>query len=172
MLLRRASEGQLMNGDTRNTKVVVCLILAMTAGALLLLLLEPRPAPADVSATVPLTARAGTPVEDVLIEFAAPDAGAARNADCLILPDGTCDWRADGLSGPRVRLAVVGSNANGLPDEQKRSLLAVLDNLRQGRAGRMLRVRLHPGFDARLRPVLPPEVRDLCDLLVRKGMIE
>ena len=168
MLLLRASEGELMDGDTRNTKVVVWLILAMTAGAAILLWLEPGPN--RPTTAPPLTAIDGMPVEDVVVRFA--DAGSAdvRNADCVILPDGRWDWRPN---GPHVSLVVVGSDDPGeLADPQKRLLLSVLGGMTQGRGGDVVRVRLHPDSDTRARPELPRQARELREFLVWKGLIE
>jgi hypothetical protein len=157
------SEGRLVNNDTRNTKVVVCLILAATAGMQILLWLEPSEKPA--AALVPLMAAGGVPVEDVLISYTAQgEAG----ADCLILADGTRDGRP---GGPHVSVAVVPSNAPGLPVAQSKALLELLENMQAG-AGGKLRVRLHPRSDVRWQPGLPPAARDLRELLVRKGKIE
>ena len=157
-----------MDGDTRNTKVVVWLILAMTAGAAILLWLEPGP---DRTATAPpLTAVDGMPVEDVVVRYA--DAGSAdvRTADCVILPDGRWDWRP---GGPHVDLVVVGS---GTPDklagDQKRLLLSVLSGMTQARDGEVVSVRLDPDSDARAKPELPQQARELCEFLVWKGLIE
>lgn len=163
-----------MTGETRNTRVVVCLILAMTIGAGILLWLEPRSAVssaevARLSPGTPLMATGGIPVEEVIITYALPGDGQVENADCVILPDGSCVWRAD---SPRVHLVVRGSQSAKLSAAQKQSLLAALGSMTHGRGGRLVRVRLGEGSDARRQPGLPPQAHDLCELLVRKGMID
>lgn len=157
-----------MDGDTRNTKVVVWLILAMTAGAATLLWLEPGP---DRSvAAAPLTAVDGMPIEDVVVRYADPGTAEVRAADCVLLPDGRWDWRP---SGPHVRLVVVGSDSSGeLAAAQKRLLLSVLGGMTQARGGEAVRVRLHPESDTRTRPGLPRQARELCEFLMWKGLIE
>jgi hypothetical protein len=166
MLLQRASKGKLMNGETRNTMVVASLILAMTAGMRILLWLEPAPPPA--AALRPLTAEGGQPVRQVLIRYAAQGDADAGDVNCYVLPDGSWDWRA---SGPDVNIAVVPSASAGLPATQSRALLEVLEGV-QAAAGGKLQVRLHPSSDVRQHSGLPPQARELRELLVRKGKIE
>ena len=163
-----------MNGEARNTQVVVCLILAMTIGAGILLWLEPKPTipgagMVRVTPATPLMATGGIPVEEVTIRYALPRDGRAESADCAILPDGSCLWRAD---SPRVHLVVYGSQSDKLSAAQKKSLLAALGSMTLGRGGKLVQVRLDADSDVRREPGLPPQARDLCELLLRKGMID
>jgi hypothetical protein len=154
--------------DTRNSKTVVLLIGSMTLGAALLLWFEP-PVPGWSSTTLLMAESAGT-VEDVQVTYVWPQAVIDPAAyDCLVLPSGECEWRPrDG----RVRLAVIGSGADRLTDAQAETLLVVLGSLTQRHELRLDRVWLDPPSDARLYPDLPPEAHDLCELLVRKGIID
>jgi hypothetical protein len=158
-----------MNGETRNTKVVVCLILAMTAGARLLLWLEPRPTVAG--SALPLTATGGASIDNVIVEYARLGEVGARGAeDLLILPDGHSEGQPD---GPQVRLLVVGSGASDeLATAQKEALLRTLGGLAQAASAGAVNVRLDAGSDVRQTPGLPLQARDLRQLLVRKGFIE
>ena len=156
-----------MSNDTRNTKVVVCLILAMTAGARTLLWLEPGDR--QEHAGMPLMAAGGLPVEDVLIEYTPPGEVPEPGWDCLILPSGECDWRA---GGPHIRLVIKGSEGDQLSYAQQESLLAALGSMTLGRGGRLVRVELHPDADAGYNPELPDQARALGGLLVSKGIIE
>ncbi len=165
-----SSEGRLVNSNTRNARVVACLILAMTAGARILLWLEPAPAVAD--RVLPLAAVSGTPVEDILIEYAQPGDLPAPGLACLIWPDG----RTDGEQrGPSVWLVVVGSDGEQLPEVQKQKLLAALGTLTWGQTGSdasTLRIRLHPNSDFRGNPTLRPQARELGGMLVSKRLID
>lgn len=152
--------------DARNTRVVVALLLTMTAGALLLLWLEPQP-PRRTGIPA-LMAASGTTVETVTIEYGPQREVSTAGVGCLILPSGQWDWTPD---GPHLRLMVVGSGAEVLPDAQKKALLTVLSSLRLRQGDRPLRVRLQPASDVRVTPALPREARDLCDLLQRKGWV-
>jgi hypothetical protein len=157
-----SSEGKLVNTNTRNARVVACLILAMTAGARMLLWLEPAPAAAD---QLLLAAVSGVPVEDVLIEYAQPGELPPPGA-CLIQPDGGCD---PGRLGPRVHVVVVGSGQGPLPQEQKQTLLAVLRTMAWSRSGttgaEAPAIHLHPGSDA-------AQARELSEMLVAKRFID
>jgi hypothetical protein len=156
-----------MNNDARNTRVVVCLILAMTAGARLLLWLEPGQAKSE--SLPPLTAAGGIPVEAVVIEYARPDEVRTVGVDCHLLPDGSL---VGSLDDPQVRVVVVGTEADELLVAQKKSLLALLGSMTQARDGDLVRVELDPASDVRRDPTLPRQAYDLLELLVRKGMIE
>lgn len=164
-----------MQAETRNTKVAAALIAAMTCGAIILLWLEPN----VVSATrrsggVSALALAGsTPISDILVEYGRMGDVEAGGRCCLILPDGACDAQPAG--GNALRLIVVGSDTpqqTTLTDAQKRSLLALLGSINYGNGGVRTTVALDETSDARLSPDLPPQARDLCNLLVRKGFIQ
>lgn len=108
-------------------------------------------------------------VEEVRIEYVADEAtGRAGGYDCLVLPDGTCEWRPD---GPLVRLASVGSLGASMPDTQCRTLLAVFGVMTQRHGLDLERVWLDPASDARLHPELPAAAHRLVALLVRKGIV-
>lgn len=158
-----------MKADNRNTTVVVCLVLAMTAGARILLWLEPGSS--ENTAAAPLTAADGTPVEDVVISLALPgdiDQGAT---DCLVWPDGKCEWQA---RGTHVRMVVVGSaeRDSALPEAQKRNLLAALGSMTQARGWALVPVRLDSASDVRCNSTLSQQAADLYALLADKGIIE
>jgi hypothetical protein len=153
--------------DKRNVLIVALLIATMTAGAAALLWLEP-PTPGWPSATLLMAERAHA-VEDVQIEYVGPDAAPdPADYDCLISRAGNCEWRP---CGPRIRLGVIGSGSQHLPSAQARTLLAVFGALTQRHGLELKRVWLHPASDARLHPELPPDAHELCDLLVRKGIV-
>jgi hypothetical protein len=153
--------------DVRNTKTVVFLIASMTIGAAVLLWLEP-PTPGWSPATL-LMAESARAVDEVQIEYAMADAAIGSvDYDCVVLPSGDCVWRPQ---GPRVRLAVIGSEASELSQAQAQTLLAVFGTLTQRHGLQLERVWLHPASDARLHPELPAQAHDLCDLLVRKGIV-
>lgn len=156
-----------MSADKRNTKIVALLIGSMTLGAAVLLWLEP-PTHGWSSGTL-LMAENGPGVAEVQIEYVAePDAELAGRYDCLVLPDGTCEWRPN---SPRVRLALVGSGEQPLPEEQCRTLLAVFGVMTQRHGLDLEQVWLDPASDARLHPELPAAAHRLVELLVRKGIV-
>ena len=156
-----------MTADTRNTITVAFLIGSLTLGAAILLWFEP-PVPGWSSATL-LMAESVPAIEEVQIDYAGPDVSIDPAAyDCLVLPNGECQWRP---RDPRIRLAVVGSEAQRLSQPQARTLLAVFGSMTQRHGLDLRRVWLHPASDARLHPELPPQAHDLCDLLVRKGIV-
>ena len=148
----------------RNTKVLAALIAAMTFGAAFLLWLEP-PAPGWSSSTL-LMAESTSAVSEVRIECAT-DAAAVGQADCVVLPDGTCRWQP---RGEQITLLVL-ADEGGLSDQQALTLLAVLGTLAERHGLDLKNVWLHPASDARLHPELPLAAHDLCRLLVRKGII-
>lgn len=156
-----------MAGEKRNTHVIACVIAAMTLGAALLLWMEPESP--GWSKTTLLMAESVPAVEEVRIEYLEPlTREHLETFDCLVLPDGQCDWR------PRqgaIRLGVVGINAQPLSEKQKYTLLAVVGSLSQRHGLDIKRVWLDPSSDARLHPELPDGARGLAELLVRKGII-
>jgi len=156
-----------VSNDVRNTRVVVALILAMTVGARALLWLEPT-APAS-AVSMPLMAAGGTPVENVTIEYSRAGETPAAGWDCLIMPDGTCHWRA---AGPQVRLVVKGSETDELPYEQKEALLATLGSVTLGRGGQLVDVRLSPPGDGELDGEAPSPTKALRALLVAKRLVD
>jgi hypothetical protein len=164
-MLGTQRKGLPVNSDKRNAKTVACLIGSMTIGAALLLWFEP--ATPGWSSNTLLMAESARPIEEVRVEFTAPDADAAAY-DCRVLPNGQCEWRP---RSPRIRLAIVGSDSPQLPRAQAETLLAVFGSLTQRHGLNLHRVWLHPASDARLHPELPAQARELCDLLTRKGII-
>lgn len=139
----------------------------MTIGATVLLWLEP--ATPGWSSTTLLMAESTQAVDEVRIEYAMLGAAIDPGGwDCAVLPGGECDWRPQ---GSRIRLVVVGSEASELSHGQAETLLAVFGTLTQRHGLELERAWLHPASDARLHPELPAQAHDLCDLLVRKGII-
>jgi len=160
-------KGLQVSADKRNAKTVALLIGSMTFGAVVLLELEPPTR--GWSAGTLLMAESVTAVDDVRIEYV--DAASAVDGggyDCLVSPDGACEWRPN---GPRIRLAVVGSAGQGLPEAQGRTLLAVFGALTQRYGLELERVWLDPASDARLHPELPAPAHRLVELLTRKGLV-
>jgi hypothetical protein len=160
-------KGLLVNGETRNTKIVAALIAAMTCGALILLGLEQlQPRSPVWSPDTLLMAERGERVEDVVIEYL--PAGKTHDPaefDCTIHPDGRCEWRP---RGPHVRLAVVGSPGGRLERAQQKVLLAVLGSMSQSRGLNLKHVRLHPDCDPQRQAGLPPAARELHAWLTGK----
>jgi hypothetical protein len=166
-MLRVQAEGPSVASDVRNTKTVVFLIGSMTIGAAVLLWLEP-PTPGWSPATL-LMAESARAVDEVRIDYVTPDGPIdPEECDCAVLPSGACVWRPQ---GSRIRLAVIGSEASELSQAQAQTLLAVFGTLTQRHGLQLERVWLHPASDARLHPELPAQAHDLCDLLVRKGIV-
>jgi hypothetical protein len=96
-------------------------------------------------------------------------AGRAAAYDCLVLPDGACEWHP---RGPRIRLALVGSEQDApMPEEQCRTLLAVIGVMTQRHGLELEHVWLDPASDARLHPELPDAAHTLVELLVRKSIV-
>jgi len=160
-------KGLQVASDKRNTKVVAFLIGSMTVGAAVLLWLEP---PTEGwSATTLLMAERVPAIEDVQVQYAEQGAGLDPNAyDCVVWPSGDCRWKP---RGSRICLAVMGSDAEQLPQPQAEKLLAAFGSMTQRHGVDLRRVWLHPASDARLHPELPPAAHDLCDLLIRKGIV-
>ncbi len=162
-------KGLPVSGEARNTKVVIVLMAAMTFGALILLSLEAlQPRVPVWSADTLLMAERGEPVESVLIEFVPPDAaGSLADFDCVVYPDGHCDWRP---YGRHIRLAVAGAGGRRLAEAQARSVLAALGMMNQARGLDLARVRFGSDFAVFDRASVPAEARDLMALLARKGI--
>jgi hypothetical protein len=156
-----------MNRDTRNTRIVIALIFSMTAGAQLLLWLEPGTR--NVAAVPALTASGGVPIEEVIIEYAPAGEIRTIGVDCHLLPDGRL---VGTLEDPRVRLVVVGTDSESLTPVQQRSLLAAIGNMSPLRRPGAVRIRLDRDSDVTRRDDLPPQARDLRNLLVRKDLID
>lgn len=156
-----------MNAESRNTRIVACLIASMTLGAAVLLWLEPpRQGWADASL---LVAENGQRIDQIIIHYHRPDEPLlADSYDCLVMPDGQYDWRP---RGRRLRLSVLGTWDQALAPVQARALLILLGNLSQGRRDLGDFVRLDTDSDARVATDLPPQAYDLTDLLIRKGII-
>ena len=109
------------------------------------------------------------PIRDVRIDYAENvETVLANQYDCVIRPDGTCDWRPQ---GGRIGLLVIGSRAGALSDDQSLALLAVLGAMHQRHRLDLERVWLDPASDARLHPELSPAAHELVNLLVRKRII-
>jgi hypothetical protein len=160
-------KGLQVSADKRNAKTVALLIGSMTFGAAVLLELEPPTR--GWSAGTLLMAESVAAVDEVRIEYV--DAGRAADRagyECLVLPDGACEWRPN---GPRIRLAVVGSTGQAFPEAQGRTLLAVFGALTQRHGLELEGVWLDPASDARLHPELPAPAHRLVELLARKGIV-
>ncbi len=141
----------------RNIKVIVSLILAMTATAILLLLLE-------TPTRAPVAALSGAPHSIHALSIAVATAEAGADFDCAILPDGRCFWQP---SGPSVRLAVIGSPASHLAPAQADTLLTVLGSLCRAAGLDLSRVT----FAAPAEPHLAAVSTDLLELLTKKGIL-
>ena len=139
----------------------------MTIGATVLLWMEP-PSPGWSPATL-LMAESAHNVDEVRVEFVAADALPEPGTyDCAILPNGDCTWDPQSA---QIRLVVVSSDEPALPRAQAEMLLSVFGSLNHRHGLNLEHVWLHPSSDARLHPDLPAQAHDLCDLLVRKGVI-
>lgn len=151
----------------RDWKIIAALVGAMTFGAGILLVLEPE-RPQWSSASL-LMAEGGEQVREMRIDYASGLADCVvSDFDGLILPDGTCHWRPE---SDHLRVCVVGDGDARLSEQQAQKLLALFGSLKARRDFSVRCVWLHPSSDARLHPELPPAAYDLCDLLVRKGII-
>lgn len=156
-----------MSPETRNKRVIAILVASMTLGSIALFWLEP-PTPGWSSSPL-LMAETVRGLEEVRVDFADRADGANSDEyDCVILADGECEWRP---RGSRIRMLVIGSDADSMPDMQARTLLAVFGSMNQRYGLDLHSVWLHPLSDARLHPELSASAHDLCDLLVRKGII-
>ncbi len=162
-----------MTADKRNTKVVIALILSLTAGVGILILLEPGTH--HLPGSTLLAAERGTPlVDEVEIAYARSLAEARELVDvqgadsiCLVYPDQDSFWEP---RGPHVQLVVVGSDdGDKLQKQQKENLLAALRALNAASGRELVSVRLAPSLEA---GVLPPQAADMRELLVRKRIIE
>ncbi|MFH1748646.1 MAG: hypothetical protein ABIG44_16550 [Planctomycetota bacterium] len=162
-----------MKAENRNTVVVASLILAMTAGARVLLWLESGPPSAEAFTPIAATATAadGSPVEEVIISCLRPGEIDLQVADCLIWPDGHCEWQA---RGTHILMVVVGLEdpEATMTEVQKKHTLLALGSMTQARGWDLVPVRLDPYSDTRRDATLPRQASDLCDLLVSKGIIE
>lgn len=157
-----------MASDARNTRVVIFLVVAMTAGAAMLRLLE-TPTRAFANRDARLTAERGPRIDSVVIEYAAPGAAFdAADYDCVVPVHGRPIWTP---KSTHVRLLVEGSAADTLPHEQCLALLGVLGSLHQQYGLNLSRVNLDPSCDPRVAAGLAAQARDLFDLLVRKSIV-
>jgi hypothetical protein len=149
----------------RNARVVVCLIGSSILGAAALLLLEP---PRVQWAA----AGRGDPNEHIRaveIDLIAPGEARARPGfNCVVYEDGAHDWRA---SAGDVRLGIVSGGRGALAPAQVRTLLALLGGMSQSRGLDLARVQLAPRSDPRCDDEAPPAARELCALLIRKGVL-
>ena len=153
--------------DSRNTRIVACLIASMTLGAGVLLWLEP---PARGWSQGPLLlAEDGHTFQGVVIDYSRPgEPVVPDDYGCLVFPDGQCEWHPNSTL---LRVLVVGSPDAALADAQARALLMLLGNVSHGRQDVASWVRLNPASDARLVSDLPPQARALTRLLTRKGIV-
>ncbi|MCG3126122.1 MAG: hypothetical protein CHACPFDD_00952 [Phycisphaerae bacterium] len=156
-----------MNPNNRNTRIVVALVAAMTAGAALLLWLE-RPVARLPAAS--LIAAAGEPFDHMVISLApAEHIEQLAEADCAILPDGRFTWNP---RGGQLRLALAAAPDGRLDQAQVLSLLGILGQLTTSRGLPVESISLAPESDPRLKPDLPPAAFDLRALLEKKGVIK
>jgi hypothetical protein len=157
--------------DSRNAKVVFLLVLSMSAGALTLLALENRPKELFPAAHRSLVAESSARFQRVEIHFALPGSPIEESAfDCVIYPNRPAQWSP---KGGAINLLVVGrgGDADRLADDQVVLLLSILDDLNRKGGLPLDQVYLNRDSDVRRHPGLPAEARDLCALLVRKGLI-
>lgn len=165
-----------MTPDRRNTVVVVALILSLTIGVRVLLWLEPGKPHWNVDPLLAAERPTPTQIQDVTVIYAATADDAAtlladRQADgaCLVWADAQPEWYS---GGPHVQVIVVGSETNSLSLQQQKDLLATLGSLSQASGRTSVPVQLAPWSDARQTPGLPKPAEDLCNLLVRKKLID
>lgn len=160
-----------MSSNTRNTRMIVALVVAMTLGAGLLLQLESRMPRAPWDEASPLMARQETAVESMTISTIR-DRESMRGADAdlgefdaAILPSGECYWREAASGAVRVALLASGE---GMNTEQARTLLLVIRSLHNLRGLDLSHIRLEPeAGDA----AAAAAHRDVRALLARKGLI-
>lgn len=104
-----------MSSESRNTRVVVALILFMSIGAVCLMFLERRPDAASRSAS--LTATTSLAISTVELVYVVEGRSYDPAAfDALVFPDGRYRWTP---SNSHVRVGVIGLGAPKLPDEQR-----------------------------------------------------
>ena len=157
-----------MHTSARNSKVIVILIISMAVAAAILLLLETPTK--GWSPAGPLTAAYNQAVRKVTIEVVPPGAGSdPASYDCAIMPDGRCHWQP---KGPDMRLAVFGASAEALGGAQARTLLQVLGSLNRTRGLDPADVAIAPQRDPRHGKVAAALRDDLCNLLLRKGILQ
>jgi hypothetical protein len=158
-----------MTVETRNARVVVLLVAAMTLTGAVLLALEPR-RPASTPGESLMAARSST-VDGLIIEYVPPWLDISPGAyDCAVTEAGEAVWKPRGER--EIRMAVMPPATAELPEAQKRAILLLIHSLRAQRGLDLGRIRLHPDSDPRLRGDLGPQAESLLDLLVRKGFIE
>jgi hypothetical protein len=164
-----------MTADKRNASIIIALVLAMTAGAQVLLSFESwiGARPTHWEGDVRLSAERGNPVQHVEISYVASrdDVDALtldeRDSICVIGPSGAVEiWQP---AGPRVRLIVIGSDAERLADQQKLTILATLGSLSEASGVDLVGVQFAAG--TRDAAELPAQAQDLRDLLVKKQII-
>ncbi len=159
-----------MSSNTRNTRMIIALVVAMTVGAGLLLQLESRMPRAPWDASSPLMARQEHAVDALIIctiggreslQRAEPDLG---EFDAAILPNGECYWRQ--AAAGTVRIALVAASG-GISTEQASTLLLVIRSLHNLRGLDLARVALEPQPTDRDAAAAHQAVRVL---LARKGI--
>lgn len=159
-----------MSSMTRNTRMIIALVVAMTVGAGLLLQLESRMPRAPWDASSPLMARQAHAVDALIICTiggresllrAEPDLG---EFDAAILPSGECYWRQ--AAAGTVRIALVAASG-GIATEQASTLLLVIRSLHNLRGLDLARVALEPQPTDRDAAAAHQAVRVL---LARKGI--
>jgi hypothetical protein len=156
--------------DTRNTRVIIALVLSMSAGAFVLRMIAVPTA--GWSRDTVLMAERVREVDAATIACVPYGEPISRyEYDCVVLPDGEirCDLRA-GVKD--VYIAVAGSADGEFARPQQAALMRVLGSLTQQHHLDLTRVRLHPDSDSRYRSDLSNQAIALRSLLVRKGIVQ
>jgi hypothetical protein len=164
---KRNKDGS-MSADTRNTRVVIFLVVAMTGGVVILRWLEPG-LPGYPPDTMLMAERGGA-VEELAIEYVPAGAPFNREDYDYIVEGGVCEqWQQ---SGPRVRMLVVGCRDRELEQQQCRKLLQVVGKMNQSYGLDLSRITLDLGSDPQQNPRAADGARRLRDLLVSKGIFK
>lgn len=159
-----------MTKDTRNTRVIIVLVLSMSLGAFVLRMIAIPTA--GWSRDTVLMAERVRNVDAATIACVPYGEPISRyEYDCVVLPDGEVLWDPRvGVSD--VYIAVAGSADGEFARDQQAKLLQVLGVLTQQHELDLSRVRLHPDSDSRYRSDLSNQAIALRSLLVRKGIVQ
>lgn len=153
-----------MISKKRNANVVAALIASLTLGAGVLLLMDPHPKPATRNAS--LLVAGGQRVASATLHYVGTDVDLSAY-DYVV---GLSGDRSGQPRGRDVHVAVVGNGA-AMSDAQLRTVLFVLNELRQSYGMRDDGVRVGPSCDVRIDSTLSRGARDLFDILSRKQFI-
>lgn len=158
-----------MTKDTRNTRVIIALVLSMSVGAFVLRMIAIPTAGWSPDTLMAERIQEVDAATIACIPYGEPISRVEY--DCVVSPDGEVYWdpRA-GVSD--IYIAVAGSVNDEFTREQQVELLKVLGSLAQQHNLDLSRVRLHPDSDSRYRTDLSDQAIALRSLLVRKGIVQ